>query len=60
MDPTGQGLTKLLKRKRLDNLLNELESDPESFEGGKKMTKAQLATEKTLKIRRKRQKTMIK
>ena len=41
MDPTGQGLTKLLKRKRLDNLLNELESDPESFEGGKKMTKAQ-------------------
>ena len=34
-------MKKLLKRKKLGNLVEELEADPESFEDWKKMTEAQ-------------------
>jgi hypothetical protein len=37
--PTIEGLTKLLKRKGLNNLITELENDPECFEDWKKRTK---------------------
>ena len=37
--PTIQGLKELLKRKKLGTLVEELESDSESFEDWKKRTK---------------------
>ena len=40
-EPTIQGLKALLKRKKLGTLVEELESDSESFEDWKKMTESQ-------------------
>ena len=38
-EPTKEKLLKLLKRKGLDNLITELENDPECLEDWKNMTK---------------------
>ena len=38
-EPTSEGLKRLLERKKLGNLVEELEADPESFEDWKRRTK---------------------
>ena len=40
-EPTIEGLKKLLNRKGLGNLVEEVEADPENFEDWKKRTEAQ-------------------